>query len=97
MKFKISALTACILMTSYSLHAQEDKVERLVVSASGFAQQQTDAPASITVINKEQLEKKPIHDLADAVKGVEGVSVNGNANKQDTLISTLSVKVMTKN
>ncbi|HEI8750965.1 TPA: hypothetical protein SLG56_003416 [Proteus mirabilis] len=32
MKFKISALTACILMTSYSLHAQEDKVERLVVS-----------------------------------------------------------------
>ncbi|HCK7325253.1 TPA: hypothetical protein N0X34_003264, partial [Proteus mirabilis] len=45
MKFKISALTACILMTSYSLHAQEDKVERLVVSASGFAQQQTDAPA----------------------------------------------------
>lgn len=89
MKFKISALTACILMTSYSLHAQEDKVERLVVSASGFAQQQTDAPASITVINKEQLEKKPIHDLADAVKGVEGVSVNGNANKQEITIRGL--------
>lgn len=76
-------------MTSYSLHAQEDKVERLVVSASGFAQQQTDAPASITVINKEQLEKKPIHDLADAVKGVEGVSVNGNANKQEITIRGL--------
>ncbi len=89
MKFKISALTACILMTSYSLHAQEDKVERLVVSASGFAQQQTDAPASITVINKEQLEKKPIHDLADAVKGGEGVSVNGNANKQEITIRGL--------
>ena len=76
-------------MTSYSLHAQEDKVERLVVSASGFAQQQTDAPASITVINKEQLEKKPIHDLADAVKGVEDVSVNGNANKQEITIRGL--------
>lgn len=89
MNYKLGVLTACILSASYPLYAQENQEERLVVSASGFSQQITDAPASITVINKEQLTQKPIHDLGDAVKGVEGVSVNGNANKQDITIRGL--------
>lgn len=89
MNYKLGVLTVCILSASYPLYAQENQEERLVVSASGFSQQITDAPASITVINKEQLTQKPIHDLGDAVKGVEGVSVNGNANKQDITIRGL--------
>lgn len=94
MNFKMGVLSACILSASYPLYAQEIKEEKLVVSASGFAQQITDAPASITVISKEQLAKKPVHDLADAVKGVEGVSINGNANKQEITMRGLPGEYM---
>ncbi|MAK56697.1 MAG: ferric siderophore receptor [Pusillimonas sp.] len=59
--------------------AQEGNVAQLdsvVVTASGFEQMVRDAPASITVITREELEKKPFNNVADAVQDVEGVSVD---------------------
>ncbi|MDU6827888.1 hypothetical protein [Campylobacter curvus] len=40
----------------------------MVVSATGFAQNIKDAPASISVINQKEIEKKNHKDLADIVK-----------------------------
>lgn len=74
--------------TSFNALAQED-ADKMIVTASGYSQQLRDAPASITVITKEQLQNKPVRDLADAVKDVEGVSVVGSANKQDINIRGL--------
>ncbi|WP_432786888.1 Colicin I receptor [Oligella sp. MSHR50489EDL] len=48
-----------------------------VSTASGFTQHLRDAPASITVLPKEELEKKQFSSLADAVRHVEGVSIVG--------------------
>lgn len=73
---------------SFNALAQED-ADKMIVTASGYSQQLRDAPASITVITKEQLQNKPVRDLADAVKDVEGVSVVGSANKQDINIRGL--------
>ncbi|WP_349304403.1 TonB-dependent receptor plug domain-containing protein [Campylobacter curvus] len=45
----------------------------MVVSATGFAQNIKDAPASISVINQKEIEKKNHKDLADIVKDSPGV------------------------
>lgn len=76
-------------ISSFNAFAAED-ADKMIVTASGYSQQLRDAPASITVITKEQLQNKPVHDLADAVRDVEGVSVVGSsANKQDINIRGL--------
>lgn len=82
---KRSALaTAIVGFTSLS-HAntgnQPLELQQVVVSASGFEQKITDAPASITVISQEQLQRKRISSIADALADVEGVDVNDNAGK----------------
>lgn len=54
-------------------------LDKSVVSASGFAQELKEAPASISVVTKEQLEDRPFRDLAEAVSNVPGVSIDTKA------------------
>lgn len=56
-------------------------LSEVVVSASGFEQQIKDAPASISVITRQELETKNFRDLADALQGVEGIDVRGSTGK----------------
>lgn len=86
--YTLVAAGICAALTSFSTTAAEDS-DKLIVTASGYSQQLRDAPASITVITAEQLQNKPVRDLADAVKDVEGVSIVGSANKQDINIRGL--------
>ncbi len=60
--------------------------DEIVVTASGYRQKQEDAPASITVIDGKDLRRRSIQNLADAVRDVEGVVVNGSANESDIQI-----------
>ena len=46
-----------------------------VVSASGYAQDTREAPASITVIDAKELMTKPIGDIGTAVSDVPGVDI----------------------
>ncbi len=48
----------------------------MVVTASGFAQEVKDAPASISVIGQETISQKPFNDIGDVLKDVEGVNVS---------------------
>lgn len=83
---------ALICPTSAVVFAEEQTDDRtrsqdtLVVTAAGFEQNQEDAPASITVISGEELRKRSVQNLADAVRDVEGVVVNGSANETDISI-----------
>lgn len=86
--YTLVAAGICAALASFSTTAAEDS-DKLIVTASGYSQQLRDAPASITVISAEQLQNKPVRDLADAVKDVEGVSIVGAANKQDINIRGL--------
>ncbi len=56
-------------------------LDEIVVTASGFEQAIREAPASISVITREQLETKPVHNLADALVDVEGVDVGVGLDK----------------
>lgn len=47
----------------------------MVVTASGFAQEVKDAPASISVIGQETISQKPFTDIGDVLKDIEGVDI----------------------
>lgn len=87
--FKRSLLAVAVMSAATAAYA-ENKDDTIVVTASGFAQEMRDAPASITVITKEQLQNKPAANLVDMVKDVEGVSVIGGSLKPDISIRGLS-------
>ncbi|HEY0290739.1 MAG TPA: TonB-dependent receptor [Hansschlegelia sp.] len=61
----------------------------IVVTATGFEQNVTDAPASITVVTREELEKGAFRDLTDALRDVQGVTVTGPASEKDIFIRGL--------
>lgn len=61
--------------------AQRPFTEEIVVTASGFAQKLTDAPASITVLGQQDLREKAYGSLAEALVDVEGVDVGDTAGK----------------
>ena len=67
----------------------ETVLDTIVVTASGFEQNVKDAPASITVVTREELEKGSFRDLTDALREVQGVAVTGVANEKDIHIRGL--------
>lgn len=54
---------------------QAKQLDRVVVTAGGYEQDIKDAPASISIIPKEEIMTRPIRDLGDAVQDIPGVSV----------------------
>jgi outer membrane receptor for ferrienterochelin and colicins len=64
-------------------------LEQVVVTAAGFEQSVKNAPASITVVTREELEKGSFRDLTDALREVQGVAVTGVANEKDIYIRGL--------
>ena len=61
--------------------AQERSLEEVVVTASGFEQDLKEAPASISVVTREQLQTRNFRDLAEALQDVEGIDVRGGTGK----------------
>ncbi|HWT41168.1 MAG TPA: TonB-dependent receptor [Sphingopyxis sp.] len=64
----------------------------IVVTAAGFEQKITDAPASITVVTAEELRERPYMTLIDAVRDIEGVDVGETSDK--TGQRTISIRGM---
>jgi outer membrane receptor for ferrienterochelin and colicins len=61
-----------------------------VVSATGYEQNIADAPASVFVITKEELENKSFNDLTDILKNVPGIHVEGGSVFKDISIRGMS-------
>jgi outer membrane receptor for ferrienterochelin and colicins len=84
----LSAALAGALVFSDDVRAQTTaaadsavRLEEVVVTASGFEQDRTNAPASITVIAGERLREQRSASLAEVLVDVEGVDVGGTAGK----------------
>jgi len=82
------ALAASAVLASFAGYAQQT-LAPVVVTATGFEQELKAAPASITVITREELAKQPFRDLTDALRHVEGVAVTGPSKEQDIYIRGL--------
>jgi outer membrane receptor for ferrienterochelin and colicins len=100
-KFNLTPLYLALLgtMTSSNVLANTNaetadthQLSTIVVSAAGYEQKITDAPASISVVTKEDLEKKPYTTLLDAVRDLEGVDVGETRDK--TGQGTISIRGM---
>jgi len=93
--FTRRTLTSAVALAALSTvtHAQEAaQLNTMVVSASGFEQALVDAPASISVITREELERTRVTSIADALRDVEGVDVGGQVGK--TGGSNISIRGM---
>lgn len=56
-------------------------LDEVVVTAAGFEQAIREAPASISIITREELDTKPWHGLAEALADVEGIDVGAAVDK----------------
>lgn len=65
------------------------RMEVMVVTASGFQQKLTDAPASVSVITREELQNRPYQGLADALRDLEGVDVGAGQDKNGNISITM--------
>lgn len=62
-------------------NVEAEQSDTIVVTASGFEQKIEDAPASISVISREELQEKRYGSLAEALGDVEGVDIGQSAGK----------------
>ena len=89
-------ISALALMASQNAAAEDgtDQSSRneIVVTAAGFEQKITEAPASITVVTEEELKQRPYMTLIDAVRDIEGVDVGETSDK--TGQRTISIRGM---
>lgn len=94
-----SSLSIAVMsLMSISAQAEEQRLAEkenlklktiVVTSAGGYEQNIADAAATISVISKEELEKKSYSDVTDALKNVPGVFVQGGGTNQ-----TISIRGM---
>lgn len=77
------SLLACSVLSSSVAFANQDPAQlgSTVVSASGFEQKITDAPASISVVSNADLQKKRYSNLAQALDDVEGIDIKQGTGK----------------
>ena len=72
------ALTVALAMPgAAAANGVASELPAVVVTATATERQLDDAPASISVVTREQLQQRPVMDLSDAVRGSTGVTVGG--------------------
>lgn len=74
--------TLALLATSIAAANQNPiRLADTVVSAAGFEQKITEAPASISVISQEDLQQNRYSNLAQVLENVEGIDTNQSTGK----------------
>lgn len=86
-----STLTISILSVISAISYAQDqsdeqqgkvKLDTIVVSATGYEQKIAKAPASISVITREEIENKSYKDITDALENVPGVYIQGGGSNK---------------
>lgn len=82
MKHVLLTGAALLSMSAGAAHAQTQaaaasRVAEVVVTATSTERDLVDAPASVSVIQREDLMTRPVLDLSDALRDVPGVTVTG--------------------
>ncbi|MFG6175929.1 ligand-gated channel protein [Halomonas sp. THAF12] len=80
------------LAASAAAAQEAAELDDIVVTAAGYEQQVQDAPASISVITRDDLEGHAYRDITDALRNVPGVTVTGGGSSQDISIRGMGAK-----
>lgn len=85
-----AGLSASVVSLAFPALADVNE-ETLVVTASATEQNVKDAPASISVITQQDLQRKPVQNLKDVLRDVHGVQLtNEGDNRKGVSIRGLS-------
>lgn len=76
-------------ISGYSVAEDITDLNELVVTASGYEQKLVDAPASVTVVSREDLQSMPYSSLADALRNIEGIDVGSGQDKNGNISITM--------
>jgi vitamin B12 transporter len=76
-----------ILAISFPLFAQQQLSEEIIVTASSLPEKKDETPVAATVITREQLDRREVRDVADALREVPGLAISrtGSPGKNTTL------------
>ena len=88
LRIPFPTVAAAIMATGFAgiAAAQETKaMDTVVVTASGYEQLIKEAPASISVVTREELEKKAYTNLHDALRDVPGVILTPSDNNSNDI------------
>ena len=77
----IGASCATVPALAEASTAAPQDMEVIVVTAAGFEQRMVDAPASISVITDEELQRMQFSNIAEALTAVPGVDVRNGVGK----------------
>ena len=83
---------ATLIVAALTSQAHASQNEVMVITASGFQQKIEDSAASISVVTREQLEKRAYRDVTDALKDVPGVVITGGGSSSDISIRGMGAK-----
>lgn len=90
------ALYSLALTPTISSATEENKdiakLETIVVTAAGYEQKIVDAPASISVIDREELEKHSYSDITEVLNDIPGVTITGSGSTLDVSIRGMAAK-----
>jgi len=91
MNFKNKFILSLAAITSLTILYGDDATTKLddvtvVVSASGFEQNIEDAPATMSVITAQEIQKRSYSDITDVLKNVPGVFVTGGGSNQSIMM-----------
>ena len=83
---------ATLIVAALASQAHASQNEVMVITASGSQQRIEDSAASISVVTREQLEKRAYRDVTDALKDVPGVVITGGGSSSDISIRGMGAK-----
>lgn len=78
---KICLSVCAIGLLASNAISQNVELDSSIVSASGFTQDIKEAPATINVISKKELQSKPYRDVAEAIADIPGVDLYASKGK----------------
>lgn len=76
----LTASSGALAQTAPSGHAPAPELATVVVTASPVERTLKEAPASVSVITREDIESRPMTELADLLGTVEGVTLSRSGN-----------------
>ena len=86
----VNSAKSSSLTLAQAQQAVKDAEASAKLNKTGYEQAVEDAPASISVLPREELEKRSYRDITDALKDVPGVVVTGGASSSDISIRGMS-------
>ena len=70
------SVAAIAYISNCALASDKYALDEVVVTASGFSQEIKEAPATMNVITKKDLERKPYRDVVEAISDIPGVDIS---------------------